>query len=79
MGNIFIQKMLFLLLFLSLPFLVTSAEAIDRNTAFLPLKINSQTNAEELTKSADAGLAEALKTNDLTMVDRDRMGKMVRL
>jgi outer membrane protein insertion porin family len=77
MRDIFSQKTLFLLLFLLFSFFAVSAEATDRNTAFLPLKINSQINITELIKSADTGLAEALKANGLTLVDRGRAEKMV--
>ena len=73
----FPQKILFLLLFLQIAFFAIQAKAVEHTTAFLPLKINSQTNTAELTKSADTGLAEALKAHNLKMVDRAGAEKMV--
>ena len=73
----FPRKILLLLLFLQIPFLAAQAKAAEQNTAFLPLKINSQTNVAELTKAADTGLAEGLKTYNLTMLDRAGAEKMV--
>ena len=75
--GLFPHKILFLLLFLQIPFFALQAKAVEQKTAFLPLKINSQTNSAELTRSADAGLAEALKAYNLTMVDRAGAEKMV--
>jgi outer membrane protein insertion porin family len=75
--GLFPRRILLLFLLLQIPFLAAQAKAAEQNTAFLPLKINSQTNVAELTKSADTGLAEGLKTYNLTMVDRAGAEKMV--
>jgi outer membrane protein insertion porin family len=73
----FPQRILFLFLFLPVAFFAAPAKAVEHTTAFLPLKVNSQTNTAELTRSADTGLAEALKAHNLTMVDRAGAEKMV--
>jgi outer membrane protein insertion porin family len=75
--GLFPHKILLLFLFLQIPFFAAQAKAAEPNTAFLPLKINSQTNIAELTKSADTDLAEALKAYNLTMVERAGAEKMV--
>jgi outer membrane protein insertion porin family len=75
--SLFPQKILLLLLFLQFPFLAVQANAAGQDTAFLPLKVNSQLNAAELVKSADTGLAEALKAYNLKMVDRAGAEKKV--
>lgn len=74
---LFPHKIFLLLLFLQFAFFPVHAKAIQQNTAFLPLKINAQTNIAELTKSADTGLAEALKEQNLKMLDRAVADKMV--
>ncbi len=76
MRALFPKKVLLLLLFLQFPFFAGQAKAAGQ-TAFLPLKVNSQTNAAELARSADTGLAEALHAYNLTMIDRAGAEKMV--
>ncbi len=73
----FCKKLLLLFFILSLPFLAISAQAIEQNTAFLPLKIDSKTNAAGLADSADKDLKSALEANNMTMLSRDRAQKMV--
>lgn len=73
----FCKKLLLLLFILNLPFLSISAQAIEQNTAFLPLKIDSKTNAAGLANSADRDLKSALGANNMMMLSRDRAQKMV--
>ncbi|HSO09971.1 MAG TPA: outer membrane protein assembly factor BamA [Desulfoprunum sp.] len=66
------------LLFLALATLIFAGPAIsaDQNTAFLPLKINSQQDADKLTAQADTFLEEALVSNGQTMLPRTRVESM---
>ncbi len=57
--------------------LTTTAHTAEQNTAFLPLKINSQQNADKLAKQADIYLDEALVSNGLSMLTRDKAAENV--
>ena len=57
--------------------LTTTAHSAEQNTAFLPLKINSQQNADKLAKQADIYLDEALVSNGQTMLTREKAAEIV--
>jgi outer membrane protein insertion porin family len=64
-----------LLLAIHLPLL--QAKAADHSIAVLPLKINSPANMAELAKTADESLNQACQANNLTMLDRSLVSRMI--
>ncbi len=59
-------------LFFSLP-----AYAVEQNTTFLPLKINSSGDRTALTRQADKALRDALLPSGFTMMDREKAAEIV--
>ncbi len=53
------------------------AGAIEQNTTFLPLKVNSPTNLNTITAQADQALASALLPSTFTPMDRAEAKKLV--
>ena len=58
---------LFVILCLVFPGLAT---AVEQNTTYLPLKINSPSNKTALTKQADSALSDALRPTSFSMMNR---------
>jgi outer membrane protein insertion porin family len=65
------------LLCLVLAILAAPAFAADQNTAYLPLKINSQQNVDKLTEQADTFLEEALVSNGQLLLSRSKAETLV--
>jgi outer membrane protein insertion porin family len=51
--------------------------AAEQNTTYLPLKINSQQNADQLAEQADVFLEEALVSNGLVFLPRNKAESLV--
>ncbi len=69
---------LLLALVISLSLIFPSlAAAIEQNTTYLPLKINSTANQNTLSKDADSALANALFPTSFSMMDRTKAKQLV--
>ncbi|MEN8198779.1 MAG: outer membrane protein assembly factor BamA [Thermodesulfobacteriota bacterium] len=65
-----------ILLFFSLLFPVFSA-AVEQNTTYLPLKINSPTDQKSIAAQADEALSSALSATSSTMMGRKKAEKLL--
>ncbi len=66
-----------LLLFLGIGLSSSPALSAEQNTTYLPLKVNSQQNADKLAEQADTFLEEALVSNGLTLMPRKKAESLV--
>lgn len=72
-----VQSCFFMLLFTSLLFIVSPAEALEQNTVFLPIQVNSPDRITELSTTVDSILKKVVSQKDYTMLDRSRTSSMV--
>ncbi len=70
---LFFLTLLFSLLLVS----AGSASAVEQNTSYLPLKINSPSQLTELTEQADSALSNALYPSSFSMMPRAEATKLV--
>ena len=68
---------LFLLLFLSVLLIAGSAFAVEQNTVFLPIRVNSPAGATSLDADVDAALVDIIARKNYTMLNRSQTAATV--
>lgn len=72
-----VRLFLIILLLLAGSFSASPALSAERNTIYLPLKINSQQNPDKLAKQADTFFEEALSANGQVLLERAKAETLV--